>query len=129
MMSLIDVITNENDALHGKGSSEKDISMAEELLGLMFSEEYREYLKAFTIAAINGIELTGLSKSKRVNVVLVTRNQRKLNPLIPKDWYVVEEANIDGIILWQNDTGAVFQSVPGMDIIKVADSIVEYLDR
>lgn len=127
MKSLIEMIKNNPDALYGNGASEDDIAISEEILNLTFSEEYREYLSVLSIAAIDGRELTGLSKTKRVNVVSVTSSQRKLNPQLPEDMYVIEEANIDGIVVWQNETGAVFHTSPGMDTKKVADSIVEYL--
>ena len=77
--------------------------------------------------SFKGHELTGVCLSKRLNVVDVTLEARKLNPTIPNDMYIVEEANIDGILVWQNASGAVYISMPGTSTPKVAGSLQEYL--
>lgn len=127
MCSLVKKIKSSPDALFGKGVSAEEIAKAEEKLQLKFAKEYCDYLSAFTVVAIDGRELTGLSNSKRVNVVAVTESQRKLNQDAPANLYVVEEANIDGIVVWQNESGMVYQTAPGAKMIKVADSLESYL--
>lgn len=127
MSSLVKKIKSSPDALFGKGVSAEEIAKAEEKLQLKFAKEYCDYLSAFTVVAIDGRELTGLSNSKRVNVVAVTESQRKLNQDAPANLYVVEEANIDGIVVWQNESGMVYQTAPGAKMIKVADSLESYL--
>lgn len=127
MSSLVKKIKSSPNALFGKGVSAEEIAKAEEKLQLKFAKEYCDYLSAFTVVAIDGRELTGLSNSKRVNVVAVTESQRRLNQNAPADLYVVEEANIDGIVVWQNESGMVYQTAPGAKMIKVADSLESYL--
>lgn len=110
------------------GASAEQISDAEEALALRFADDFREYLLAFGIASAGGHEFTGICNSKRLNVVDVTLSERSIHPDIPQDWYVLEEANIDGIVIWQSSTGEIFQTQPGRETIKLADSICDYLD-
>lgn len=93
---------------------------------MTFSDEYREYLENLALVALAGRELTGISDYDRVNVISVTEHMKALNQDIPDDYYVVEEAYIDGIVIWQDQAGAVYQSAPNAEIQKVADSLAEY---
>ena len=110
------------------GVSAEQISNAEKTLALHFADDFREYLLAFGIASSDGHEFTGICNSKRLNVVDVTLAERRINPTIPQDWYVLEEASIDGIIIWQSGTGEVYQSQLGRESVKIADSFCDYLD-
>ena len=110
------------------GVSSEQIADAERALALCFADDYREYLLTFGIASSDGHELTGICNSKRLNVVDVTLSEKSFTPGIPQDWYVLEEANIDGIVIWQNSIGEVFQTQPGREAIKLAGSICDYLD-
>lgn len=101
---------------------------AEKALALRFADDYREYLLAFGIASSDGHEFTGICNSKRLNVVDVTLAEKSIAPGIPNDWYVLEEANFDGIVIWQNSIGGIFQTQPGREAVKLADSICDYLD-
>lgn len=127
MNRLVDKIINIPDAIWGKGVNESEIDSAEEILGTTFSTEYREYLKMIGIAAVDGHELTGICNTDRVNVVSVTLRQREINININLNWYVVEEANIDGIVIWQSQDGAIYETIPGVLPIKIGESIEEYL--
>lgn len=111
----------------GVSASTEKITLAENELGVCFSEEYKEYLKGYGIASVYGHELTGIFDSKRLNVVDVTFSERQYNDNIPKDWYVLEQAHIDDIVIWQNEKGEIFQTCPGNQPLKIADSIIEYL--
>lgn len=110
------------------GVSAEQISDAEKALALRFADDFREYLLAFGIASSDGHEFTGICNSKRLNVVDVTLAERNAIPDVPKDWYVLEEANIDGIVIWQSSIREVFQTQPGRASVKVADSFCDYLD-
>jgi len=109
------------------GATYEQIERAENSLGLKFSDEYREYLTAFGVASAAGHEFTGICASSRLNVVDVTELERQQN-IVPNDWYVVEQANIDGIVIWQASTGEVYQTIPNGLPIKLCDSLSEYLD-
>jgi len=105
----------------------EQISDAENALELRFADDYREYLIAFGIASSDGHEFTGICNSKRMNVVDVTLAEKSITPGIPNDWYVLEEAGFDGIVIWQSSTGEVYQTRPGREAIKIAGSICVYL--
>ena len=108
--------------------SMEQIADAEKALTLRFADDYREYLLSFGITSSDGREFTGICNSKRLNVVDVTLAEKSITPGIPQDWYVLEEANIDGIVIWQNSIGKTFQTQPGREAVKLADSICDYLD-
>ena len=110
------------------GASAEQISNAEKALALRFADDFHEYLLAFGIASSDGHEFTGICNSKRLNVVDVTLAEKKIIPDVPQDWYVLEEANIDGIVIWQSSIGEVFQTQPGRKPMKIADSLCDYLD-
>jgi len=126
MNSLVEYLQKHPDLLAGIGVSADAVRDAETKLSTSFSNEYRDYLLSFGIAALNGHELTGLGSSKRVNVVDVTLANRErykgTNQL-----YVVEEANIDGIVIWQSSAGEIYQTLLGEDPIKYAESLFEYV--
>ena len=104
-----------------------EIDKAEESLGVHFANEYRELISACGAASIDGHEITGICSSKRLNVVQVTTRARIENPAIPCNMYVIEEMHIDGILIWQNESGNIYISKPGADVEKGASSLLEYL--
>lgn len=109
------------------GASDKDILNAESTLGLQFAQDYREYVAAFGAASFAGHELTGICKSDRLNVVPVTLEERN-NTAVPSDWYVLEQANIDGIVLWQDRSGTIYQTTPHIKPRKLCRSLAEYIE-
>jgi hypothetical protein len=111
-----------------QGATDEIIKQAEQKLGLQFSDEFREYLIAFGVASVYGHELTGICDFPRLNVVDVTFAERASNPNIKADWCVIEQANIDGIVIWQSITGEVYQTMPGSAPIKLCDSLSGYID-
>ena len=75
----------------------------------------------------DGIELSGIAKSEHRSVVSLTKKEWKLNSKVPHTMYVVENTCIDGIIIWQDTTGRVFQTQPGVAPTQIADSLAEYI--
>lgn len=127
MSDIINQIKAMPDFFSLTGATEESMSEAENLLLLKFSDEYNEIISAFGSVSVNGHELTGICHSKRLNVVCVTLEERDLNPTVPLNFYVIEQANIDGIVIWQSASGDVYQSMPGAPMIKLCDSISEYI--
>ena len=84
-------------------------------------------MKVAGLACFAGHEFTGLTTTKRLNVVSVTKEQRSLFGEAVSAWYVIEEAHIDGIVIWQDAAGAVYQTMPNSQAEKIADSLAEYL--
>lgn len=109
-MSIIDTILSKSGLYTGKGVSDEDIKKAEQELDVVFSLEYREYLKNYGVISYEGHELTGLSSDDRINVVSVTKACRMLIPSISSNMYVIEEMNFDGFVLWQNESGQIYET-------------------
>lgn len=129
MGGVIEVIKSFPDFIGANGRSEEEISKVELALGVSFAPDYREYLKEIGLACFNGHEMTGITNIARVDVEKVTRTQKEYNPSVPDAWYVVEETNIDGIVVWQSATGEVYQTAPGSTAIRIANNLTEYISK
>mgnify|MGYP002515871553 CR=1 FL=1 len=127
MKKIVDLINSLPGMLPLKPANEVQISDAELQLRVRFADEYREYLKAFGSIIADGIELTGIAKSEYRNVVSLTKKERELNSKIPNSLYVIENTCVDGIIIWQDKAGIVYQSSPGSEPEKIASSLYEYI--
>ena len=126
-MDFVDKIKAMPDYIGSNGRSTEEIDQAEKALGLSFADDYRKYLKEIGLACFDGHELTGLTKAARLNVVLVTKEQRELQSGMNASWYVVEEAGIDGIVIWQSQDGSVYETAPNSRPRKIACSLCEYI--
>ena len=129
MSKIIDVINKLPDLLALKPATNIEIKDAEMQLEVSFADEYKEYLLAFGAIMADRIELTGIAKSAHRNVVNQTKQESELNVKIPNTMYVVENIRVDGIIIWQNAIGEIYQSSPGSEIQKIANSLAEYLSN
>ena len=127
MKDIVEVINSLEDVIHGKNIKESDIIKAESALGVKFSDDYRRYIKAFGCMAIGSREFTGISKLANYDVVSITTSQRKYITDTPSDWYVIEQLNIDGIVIWQSASGEVFQTSPNTEPKKICDSFADYI--
>lgn len=127
MKDILNILKNKSE-FYAKGNvSEENITKAETVLNVKFASDYRMIIKEYGIVIFSGHELTGICNSKRLNVVDVTKEERKYNK-VPDDWYVIEQANIDGIVLWQDTSGSIFQTMPNTKPVKISDSLLEYID-
>ena len=130
-MQKMDKLISRIEQLHGLrftgGVSSEDISDAETLLNLTFAEDYKLYLSKFGQIEAEGIELSGLSNKRLTSVVVLTQDERKMLSIPPKH-YVIENVGIDGLIYSQDATGAVYQLLPNRPIVKVADSLLQYIE-
>ncbi|MBP3344923.1 MAG: SMI1/KNR4 family protein [Clostridia bacterium] len=127
MENIIDLINGLSDLIALKPAIEKQISDAENQLGLKFANDYKEYLAKFGAIMADGIELSGIAKSEHRNVVSLTQQEWGLNKTVPHNMYVVENLGIDGIIIWQDEKGVIYQSTPNTEPIKIANSLAEYI--
>lgn len=128
-MNIVKLIQNKPDLITYSPASLDLIRQAEKDLNVLFAKDYVEYVSSFGIAVFDGHELTGICDKKRLDVVRNTKEERELNPFVPDDWYVVENAGIDGIIIWQDKMGRIYQTMPNGQKEYIADSLVEYLDK
>ena len=129
MSTIIDSIRALPGLFALRGASEVQISQAETRLGTTFDAQYREYLSAFGCISYGSHELTGLCDSPRLNVADVTQAALAANPDIPRTWYVIEEAGMDGMLIWQSPEGGIYMSVPGRAADRIANSILDYLHK
>lgn len=126
MSDIIEILKNAPEFIGGTGRTEAEIESAEKQLGVEFAPDYRCYLKEIGLACFDGHELTGICKTARLNVADVTTAQRELYPEACS-WYVIEEINVDGIIIWQSPSGAIYKTAPGIKTRKILDSLTEYI--
>lgn len=126
-MSFVDVLRNKTDFIGANGRSKEDILEAEKELCIHFADDYYEYLERIGLASVENHELTGLTKDPRLNVVAVTKEFRNMYGPDTVSWYVVEDLGIDGLVIWQDAEGKVYQTSFSSKSIKIAESLEEYL--
>lgn len=127
MKDILNLIKNKSKFYSIGNISEENIKEAELILNIRFASDYRMIIKEYGAVSFSGHELTGICNSKRLNVVDVTKEERKYNK-VPEDWYVIEQANIDDIVIWQDTNGVVYQTMPNKKPIKLCNSLLEYID-
>ena len=127
MSNIIKVVNSLSNLLPLKPASDTQITDAELQLRVSFAEEYKDYLSEFGAIMADGIELSGIAKAEHRNVVALTKKERVLNPKVPNTMYVIENTCVDGIIIWQDTKGAIYQTQPNMEPKKIADSMAEYV--
>lgn len=128
MSKIVEIVNSLPELLATGAAESSSIDNAEKELGLKFAAEYREYLGAFGSVLAEDIELTGIAKSKNRNVIEVTKREWELNPQVEHNLYVVENLAVDGVIIWQDETGYIYQSAPNKKADRIADSLVDYIE-
>ena len=108
--------------------SESDIKDAENKLGVKFSDDFSEIIKEFGAYSCLGHELTGICKSKRLNVVDVTLSERENNPNA-SNLYVIELTNVDSIVIWQSTDGKIYRTKETSKPVLIKESLIEYLNE
>lgn len=124
---LIQLIQSLEGVRFLKPATNEEISRAQRMLRLRFAEDYTRYVAKFGAFSANGIEFTGVTPHKRLSVVTVTMQERELNPNIPDDMYVVENVGIDGLIILQDGTGAVYSVQPLRKPVKIHENLADYI--
>ena len=127
MDKFIDKLYTFEDYVEMGGVAIEAIEIAEQQLGVSFSDEYRNYLLKCGCASANGHEFTGICASARINVVNVTILRRKNTKDIMKNAYVVEEMLIDGIVIWQTTEGQIYKS-QGNRFDKICENLFEFIE-
>lgn len=126
-MSFVNLLRNKAGFIGSSGRTKKEILQAEEELCIRFAAEYHEYLERIGLASVEGHELTGLTKDIRLDVVAVTKEYRALYGPDTASWYVVEDIGIDGLMIWQDEKGTIYQTSFTVEPVKIAESLEEYL--
>lgn len=128
MKKFTDIIKDCEDYTAIGGVSIEQIKSAEEELGLVFSKEYKEFLKEHGVACANGHEFLGICDSGRLNIIDGTLKAKKKNENIPEDMYLIEDVGIDKIMTWQNAKGELFQTVGKEKPEKLEIKLCEYVE-
>lgn len=121
-MSIVEAFETRDDFIAGSGVAPEIIADAEKELQLSFAKDYREYLLKYGLIMCCGHELTGLGKRERTNVIHVTMQMKQIQNDIPDDWYVLENENMDGAIIWQDTNGNVYFNTK-----KIYSSLCEFV--
>ena len=125
---ILMIMSNLEDLRFLKPATEAEVEAAEKALGVAFAEDYKAYVLKYGVISARGIELTGVTTAKRLDVVAVTKAERELAN-IPEDLYVIENVAIDGLIVLQNAAGEVFSIAPHEPLKRVCSSLSEYVKR
>lgn len=115
------------DFIGANGINKNEITNCEETLGIGFAPDYKQYLENIGLACFDGRELTGICDSKRLNVVSVTLEERIKNPTITNNWYVIEQTGFDGIVIWQDSSGMVYQVAKNGTVQITYKSLSDYI--
>lgn len=127
MSNIIEKIKNIPNLYHGNGCSISQIKKAQNELELEFPIEFIDYVKEYGVISFYGTEWTGLNIEDYLNVVEVTKQERKFNSDFPTDSFVLENQGIGGILTIVNEKGNVF-SLQYEKKELICNSISEYLD-
>jgi len=115
-----------------KGASKAEIAQAEKSLGVKFSKEFKTLVEKHGSFSVNGHEILGVDPAHpRLDTVKVTKEERETFPKTAlKDAYVVEDAGIENIKVWQKTDGTIHQTCPDGTYPngKIADSLTEWVN-
>ncbi|GAA6391751.1 SMI1/KNR4 family protein [Megasphaera sp.] len=128
MSKVIEIIKNLNNLISLKPATMDEVEDVEIDLALPLAEDYKAYLLTFGAIMADDVELTGIAKSENRSVVQVTKREWAINHQVSRKLYVIENAGIDGIIIWQDGSGAVYESRPNHGAAKIAESLSDYLE-
>lgn len=109
-------------------ASDEEIKSAEVKLNLKFAKEYKEYLSHFGAVCSDIIAVSGISDDEDYDVVKLTNKMRPFYPQISLTFYVIEDVGMDGLVIWQDETGIIYQSIPGSKPFKIHDSLADFLE-
>ena len=129
MQEIVTKIKNKAGFVALRGADEEAVRSAEQTLGVKFADDYRQYVLAYGAASFEGHELTGVCPVPRLNVVNVTKEERSFAGNIPQNWYVIEQTHIDGIVIWQAQSGEIYSSSPEHKPARVFNSLWDYIEN
>lgn len=126
-MDITTVLEQQEAFESGRSATMEEIFKAEEALTVTFAEEYRFYLQKYGWASCKNHIFTGISPFAGIDVVTVTKKTRKRQPQVPHEYYVIEETQMDGIVIWQSNDGTIYACNPSSQHLKIAESFAEYI--
>jgi len=127
MQDIIEMLKEKPYFYSGKGVSAEQIENSERELNVKFATDYREYLLQLGVASCGGHELTGICSGPAINVTDVTKKNRLENPEGTGAMYVIEDAHIDSIVIWQDSAGKIYQTGYRTKPVQVYKSLKDYI--
>jgi len=129
MSNIISVLKKLPGMEYLSPANEQDIKNAEANLNLKFADEYKEYLSSFGFVFSDIIAVSGICDDEDYEVVALTNKLRLINRHIPLDFYAIEDVGVDGLVIWQNQTGAIYQSVPHLEPVLIFNNLSDFLQH
>ncbi len=118
----------------------EEIKQAEEKLGVKFADDYVKVLLNYGKLRVRSTELMGLSDYDTTSEATINMcNNRDVvyqtlllkdlecHAHVPSNMYVIDDLCIDMYLVWQDETGAVYATLPWSGPKKEADSLAEYI--
>ena len=119
MSNIVDKIKSIKDVSAIKGCTTAQIREAQEILDLVFPDEYIEYVKAFGCIDFGSTEWTG--------TVTATQQEKSVNNAFPKKSFVLEDLAIDAKKIVVDEDGKVYL-LQYEKVSPLCESMTEYLD-
>lgn len=110
------------------GCSKEEIQMAEKALGLVFPEEYKDYLLEYGTVRFNGVELCGLNVTGYLNVVEATEQEKSVNDSFPEKMFVIEDLGVDAKLIIGDEKGNIYLLQRDKKRL-VCDSFLKYVEK
>jgi cell wall assembly regulator SMI1 len=134
IVDQLDALFAEEPFMKADGVDESEIQVAEEILRVTFSDDYRKFLKRYGGALIGPYPMYGLARAEPMDdrlwsVVAVTQHFRKqLWPGVDS-WYVISMDHA-GNPVGVNESGAVFTYDHDLgERVQVAERFSDYLEQ
>jgi hypothetical protein len=104
-----------------------EIDEAEQELGLVFADEYKELLLGYGSLETKHLLISSTLKNISVNVVTLTQQIRSIYDNLPKDLYVIMDSGVDGIIIFQDSKGKIYETSHDDTIMEAYDSLAHFI--
>ena len=127
MSNIIEKIKNIKDLGSINGCSMDQVIDAQNALGIIFPDEYIDYVTTFGCIDFGSTEWTGLNIKGRLNTVEATKKEMSVNKDFPKGCFVLEETGLDAMQIIVDEKGEVFM-LQHDKVTPICNSISEYLD-
>lgn len=127
MSKIVERISAIPDLQYLEGCSMEQIEDAQKKLGMVFPDEYKEYVKEFGAICFFGTEWTGLNVDGYLNTVEATKQEMGVNKKFPSKCFVLEDIGIDAKLAIVDEEGNVFILQRDKKEL-LCKSISEYLD-
>lgn len=105
------------------------VERAEQQLAVQFAADYRDLLISFGQFSLGAYDFTGVLLDNELSVVSATQEEREWTHPDTQGMYVIAYLYVDGIVIWQDSQGAVYQTIPDKSLApeRLYSSFVDYV--